>query len=104
MHIYHIYFNLKDQDQEDEVTQWAIELAKTLEKAQAISSYTLEKNTGIGNFDEMLDYHMTISFDSEEHMNAGFALVKEKYMQAYPHKSLMSCAAQFKVSFSTSLD
>jgi len=86
------------------VTQWALELARTLEKAQAISSYTLEKNSGIGNFDEMLDYHMAISFDSEDHMNAGFALVKEKYMLSHPHQSLMSCTAQFKVSFSTSLD
>lgn len=37
-------------------------------------------------------------------MEKGFEVVREKYMNAYPHSKLMSSVALFKVSFSEQIN
>lgn len=100
MQIYNLHFNIKGSCLEAEVISLAKEFAGAMVKEGVISSFSLEKTTDIGSFDEMLDFHMAIHFASEEHMGNGFSVVREKYMYAYPHNKLMSSVSSFKVSFS----
>lgn len=104
MQTYNLYFNLNNSSQEAEVIKLAKEFAEALVEEGVIASFSLEKTANRASFDDMLDFHMAIHFASQEHMDKGFLVVREKYMNVHPHSKLMSSVALFKVSFSEQMN
>ena len=84
---------------EKKVIELTQEFVETLKQRTLISSAQFTKQYDKATYPDMPDFHLLVAFDSEQHMNDCFNLVRNELLNSYPHSELMKRVTNFKVSF-----